>query len=94
MQLEKRKKILLVALIAGSVLAISMTFYFYQVFFSPNTMVDRDQPYMLKIPTNSVFKNVVDRLYEDKVINDPLKIICRRIVFVHKLKLQVLAKDG
>lgn len=72
MQLEKRKKILLVALIAGSVLAISMTFYFYQVFFSPNTLVDRDQPYMLKIPTNSVFKNVVDRLYEDKVINDAL----------------------
>ncbi len=72
MQLEKRKKILLVALIAGSVLAISMTFYFYQVFFSPNTLVDRDQPYMLKIPTNSVFKNVVDKLYEDKVINDAL----------------------
>ncbi len=72
MQLEKRKKILLVALIAGSVLAISMTFYFYQVFFSPNTLVDRDQPYLLKIPTNSVFKNVVDRLYEDKVINDAL----------------------
>ena len=72
MQLEKRKKILLVALIAGSVLAISMTFYFYQVFFSPNTLVDRDQPYMLKIPTNSVFKNVVDKLFEDKVINDAL----------------------
>lgn len=72
MQLEKRKKILLVAMIAGSVLAISMTFYFYQVFFSPNTLVDRDQPYLLKIPTNSVFKNVVDKLYKDKVINDAL----------------------
>ncbi|MBC6366923.1 endolytic transglycosylase MltG [Algoriphagus sp. AK58] len=72
MQLEKRKKITLVLLISISVLAISMTFYFYQVFFSPNTLVESDQPYMLKIPTNSVFKNVADKLYNDKVINDAL----------------------
>lgn len=72
MQLEKRKKITLVLLISISVLAISMTFYFYQVFFSPNTLVESDQPYMLKIPTNSVFKNVADQLYNDKVINDAL----------------------
>jgi UPF0755 protein len=49
-----------------------MTFYFYQVFFSPNTLVESDQPYQLKIPTNSVFKNVADQLYEDRVINDAL----------------------
>lgn len=72
MQPEKRKKILLVLLISFSVLAISMTFYFYQVFFSPNTMVDSDQTYMLKIPSNGVFKQVADQLYEDKVINDAL----------------------
>ncbi|TDQ15218.1 UPF0755 protein [Algoriphagus boseongensis] len=72
MQLEKRKKFLLILLISASVLAISLTFYFYQVFFSPNTLVEFDQPYILKIPTNSVFKNVVDQLYDDKVINDAL----------------------
>ena len=72
MQLEKRKKFTLVLLIGISVLAISMTFYFYQVFFSPNTMVQSDQPYLLKIPSNSVYKNVVDQLYNDKVINDAL----------------------
>ncbi|PZV79590.1 UPF0755 protein [Algoriphagus aquaeductus] len=72
MQLEKRKKIMLVLLISISVLAISMTFYFYQVFFSPNTLVESDQPYMLKIPTNAVFKNVNDQLYTDRVINDAL----------------------
>lgn len=72
MQLEKRKKFTLVLLIAISVLAISMTFYFYQVFFSPNTLVESDQPYTLKIPTNSVYKNVVDQLYNEKVINDAL----------------------
>lgn len=72
MELEKRKKFLLVLIVSGSVLAISLTFYFYQVFFSPNTLAERDQPYMLKIPSNSVFKTVSDQLYQDKVINDVL----------------------
>lgn len=70
MLLEKRKKFVLVFLIAGSVLGISLTFYFYQVFFSANTLVESDQPYLLKIPSNSVYKNVVDQLYEERVIND------------------------
>lgn len=70
MQSEKRKKFLLVALIATSVLLISLTFYFYQVFFSPNTLVESDQPYMLKIPSNAVYKQVADQLYKEKVIND------------------------
>ena len=70
MLLEKRKKFALVFLIAGSVLGISLTFYFYQVFFSANTLVESDQPYLLKIPSNSVYKNVVDQLYEERVIND------------------------
>jgi UPF0755 protein len=70
MLLEKRKKFVLVFLIAGSVLGISLTFYFYQVFFSANTLIESDQPYLLEIPSNSVYKNVVDQLYEEKVIND------------------------
>ena len=70
MLLEKRKKFVLVFLIAGSVLGISLTFYFYQVFFSANTLVESDQPYLLKVPSNTVYKNVVDQLYEEKVIND------------------------
>jgi len=70
MLLEKRKKFVLVFLIAGSVLGISLTFYFYQVFFSANTLVESDKAYLLKIPTNSVYKNVVNQLYEERVIND------------------------
>ena len=70
MQSEKRKKFLLIFLISSSVLVISLTFYFYQVFFSPNTLVESDQPYMLKIPTNAVYKQVADQLYRERVIND------------------------
>ncbi|OOG76751.1 endolytic transglycosylase MltG [Algoriphagus sp. A40] len=72
MQSEKRKKLLLILLISSSVLAISLTFYFYQVFFSPNTMVVSDQTYMLKIPSNGVYRQVANQLYDDKVINDAL----------------------
>ena len=61
---------MLIFLIAGSVLGISLTFYFYQVFFSANTLVESDKAYLLKIPSNSVYKNVVDQLYEERVIND------------------------
>jgi len=69
---EKKRKFFLVLLIGGSVLAISLTFYFYQLFFSPNTMVDSDRVYMLKIPSNAVFKQVSNQLYDDRVINDAL----------------------
>jgi UPF0755 protein len=72
MLLEKRKKFMLVFLIAGSVLGISLTFYFYQVFLSANTLVESDKPYLLKIHSNPVYKNVVDQLYEERVINDAL----------------------
>ena len=72
MQIEKRKKLLLVLLISGSVLAISMTFYFYQVFLSPNTLQDKQEAYQLKIPSGSVYAQVADQLYEEKVINDAL----------------------
>ncbi len=72
MQLEKRKKILLVGLISVSVLSISMTFYFYQVFFSPNALIDQEEPYLLEIPTNAVYPQVASQLYEQRVINDAL----------------------
>jgi UPF0755 protein len=72
MLLEKRKKFMLVFLIGGSVLGISLTFYFYQVFFSANTLIESDKAYLLEIPSNSVYKKVVDKLYEERVINDAL----------------------
>ena len=90
MQIEKRKKLLLVLLISGSVLTISMTFYFYQVFLSPNTLQDKKEPYLLKIPSGSVYTQVADQLYEEKIINDALSFS-----FVAKLLgYQELVKPG
>ncbi|MDA1268975.1 MAG: endolytic transglycosylase MltG [Bacteroidetes bacterium] len=72
MQLEKRKKFMLVFLIAGSVLTISLSFYFYQVFFSPNTLWESKEAYFLEIPTGAVYSQVANQLYDEKVINEAL----------------------
>ncbi|SIO16456.1 endolytic transglycosylase MltG [Algoriphagus halophilus] len=70
MQTDKKNKLFLVLIISFSVLAISMSFYFYQVFFSPNALLETEQNYTLKIPSNATFKQVSNQLYDDKVIND------------------------
>ncbi|MBN3584223.1 endolytic transglycosylase MltG [Algoriphagus aestuarii] len=70
MRSEKKNKLFLVLIISFSVLAISMSFYFYQVFFSPNTLLETEQSYTLKIPSNANFKQVSNQLYKDKVVND------------------------
>lgn len=70
MRSEKKNKIFMVLIISFSVLAISMSFYFYQVFFSPNTLLETEQSYTLKIPSNSTFKQLSKQLYDDNVVND------------------------
>lgn len=67
---DKKNKIFLVLIISFSVLAISMSFYFYQVFFSPNALLETEQSYTLKIPSNATFKQVSNQLYDDNVVND------------------------
>ncbi len=62
----------MVVMIGTSVLMITLTFYFYQVFFSPNTLIDLETSYMLKIKSNDTYKNVADELFEKAVINDAL----------------------
>ncbi len=57
-------------MISMSVLTISMTFYFYQVFFSPNVLTQTEQSYPLKIASNSNYKTVANQLYDDQVVND------------------------
>jgi UPF0755 protein len=67
---EKRKNIYLVLVIAFSVMAISLSFYFYQIFFSPNVLIESEQNYMLKIGSNDTFKTVSNKLYDNHVVND------------------------
>ncbi|WP_268035922.1 endolytic transglycosylase MltG [Algoriphagus sp. PAP.12] len=87
---DKKKKLLLVLIIAFSVLGISMTFYFYQVFFSPNVLLESEQPVALRIPSNANYKFVANKLYEDQIISDAVSF-----GFVAKvLDYQELVKPG
>jgi len=69
-----------------------MTFYFYQVFFSPNVLVesDNDQPIAFRIPSNANYQYVANQLYDQKILNDAVSF-----GFVAKvLDYQELVKPG
>jgi UPF0755 protein len=87
---DKKTKIYLIVIITFSVLLTSLSFYFYQAFFSPNALIDKEEPYTLKIPSNAVFKNVSDSLYNNNIINDVITFS-----FVAKvMKYQEAVKPG
>lgn len=67
---DNKTKYFLIAVITFSVLLTSLSFYFYQAFFSPNALTEKEEPYTLKIPTDATFQMVSDRLYQNKVIHD------------------------
>lgn len=67
---DKRKKYFLVGVIAFSVLLTSLSFYFYQAFFAANILVDRETPVFLKVPKDAEYKQVLDSLVQNNIIND------------------------
>ncbi|PRY85525.1 endolytic transglycosylase MltG [Mongoliibacter ruber] len=87
---DKKTKFLLVFIITFSVLLTSLSFYFYQAFFSPNALVDKEEGRMIQIPSNATFQMVVDTLYQNEVINDVITFS-----FVSKvMKYQEAVKPG
>lgn len=60
----------MIGVIAFSVLFTSLSFYFYQAFFSANTLVDAEEPALFKIPRNADFEQVRDSLVRRGIIND------------------------
>jgi len=67
---DKKSKLLMIGVIATSVLFTSLSFYFYQAFFSPNTLVDSDAPALLKVSQDANFKQVSDSLIQKGIVND------------------------
>ncbi len=67
---DKKTKYYLIGVITISVLISSLSFYFYQAFFSPNTLLEKEEPYVLKIPSNATFQTVSDSLYNSEAIQD------------------------
>ncbi|AWW30136.1 endolytic transglycosylase MltG [Echinicola strongylocentroti] len=87
---KKNQKYYMIGMIAVSVLVSSFAFYFYQVFFSPNTLTESDVPAELKIPSNATFQQVSDSLASNEIITDVISFS-----FVSKvLKYQENVKPG
>ncbi|MCG8311445.1 MAG: endolytic transglycosylase MltG [Cytophagales bacterium] len=68
--MEKRK-ILIVVIVIATILLSSFTFYFSQVLYAPNFLVEKEDKFLI-IPTGSGFENVQRIIYDDGFINDPV----------------------
>ena len=64
-----RKKFVAVFMIVFTVMASSFAFYFYQMLFTPNILVEREDE-VFTIPPGATFKEVQDDLYDLGIVND------------------------
>ena len=65
----RTKKIVVVFLLLFTILLSSFGFYAYQVTFTPNVLVDKDDRVVI-IPKNASFKDVQNMLYEQDIVQD------------------------
>lgn len=66
-----KRKILIVGILVFTILLSSFTFYFYQVIYAPNFLVDKESRY-LYIPTGSTFEDVQKLIYDQQFVNEPV----------------------
>ncbi|HEY4654527.1 MAG TPA: endolytic transglycosylase MltG [Cyclobacteriaceae bacterium] len=59
----------LIVFLVLSILGISFSFYAYQVVYTPNILVDREDRVLI-IPNDATFKSVQQQLHEGRYIND------------------------
>ncbi|WP_215224476.1 endolytic transglycosylase MltG [Echinicola shivajiensis] len=87
---KKNQKYFMIGMVAFSVMVSSFVFYFYQVFFSPNTLTESEQPVAFRIHSNANFRQVSDSLTEKNIITDVISFS-----FVAKImKYQENVKPG
>ncbi|MDW3197505.1 MAG: endolytic transglycosylase MltG [Cytophagales bacterium] len=65
----KRKKFVAVFMIVGTIMASSFAFYFYQMLFTPNILVERNDE-LFAIAPGATFDKVQDDLYDLGIVND------------------------
>jgi UPF0755 protein len=67
--MEKLQKIKLGAFLVGSMLLISFSFYFYQILYVPNILVE-GQDKLIVIKTGTTYRGVLEQLGRENVVND------------------------
>ena len=58
-------------MIVFTIMLSSFSFYAYQVFFTPNILVDRQDQYFA-IPRGTTFEEIQKRIYDERIVNDPV----------------------
>lgn len=66
-----KKNIVATVMIVFTIMLSSFSFYFYQMFFTPNILVDKGDQYF-EIPIGTTFKEIQRRLYDEGIVNDPV----------------------
>ncbi len=69
--LTKRRKIQFGLMLFSAVMIISFSFYFYQVFFSPNILVGRQEA-EITIPSGTNFNELIAILDHQRILKDPV----------------------
>jgi len=66
-----KRKIFIISLVVITIMLSSFVFYFYQVIYSPNFLVEKESKYLF-IPTGSDFEDVQRLIYDQGLVNDPV----------------------
>ena len=64
-----KRKILILSVVIITILSSSFTFYFYQVIYVSNFLVEKENRY-LYIPTGATFEDVQQIVYEEQFVNE------------------------
>ena len=70
-----KRKLLILSVVIITVLLSSFTFYFYQVIYSSNFLVEKENKY-LTIPTGATFEDVQKIIYDERFVNAAAHLLC------------------
>lgn len=66
-----RRKILILSIVVVTILLSSFTFYFYQVIYAPNFLVEKESRFLF-IPKGASFSDVQKIIYDEGFVNEPV----------------------
>ncbi|WAC09745.1 endolytic transglycosylase MltG [Dyadobacter pollutisoli] len=71
-----------------AILATTFSFYFWQIFKTPNLQADTDASFVLLIPEGATYKTVLDTLNKHDVINDHIsfQFLAKLLKYTEKVK--------
>jgi len=79
-----KRKILVLSIVILTMMLSSFSFYFYQVIYAPNFLVEQESRYLF-IPSGSSFEDVQKMIYDERYVNEPVAFgMLAKIMNYHK----------